>query len=131
MRGMVGRMVGARLADGTTLGRFELRERFCERARGLLGTGPDAMPIVIMPCHSIHCVGMRYAIDVAFLDGGGRVLLVRRALRAGTILCCHGAAAVLERPAGSRPWPLEGSHVELFDLSGGESRPKRKVSEHG
>lgn len=77
------------------------------------------MPIVIMPCHSIHCVGMRYAIDVAFLDGGGRVLLVRRALRVGMILGCHGAAAVLERPAGSGPWPREGSHVELLDPSGG------------
>ncbi len=69
-------------------------------------------------------MGMRYAIDVAFLDVGGRVLLARRGLVPGSLLGCRFAAGVLERPEGPGPWPCDGDLVELSELPG-EIAPAR------
>ena len=38
-----------------------------ERLRGLLGTGPDAGPVMLALCSSVHTFGMRYSLDVAFV----------------------------------------------------------------
>jgi hypothetical protein len=43
---------------------------------------------------------MRFAIDVAFLDERGRPLRVERSVRAGRMLVCRNAFAVIEAPAG-------------------------------
>lgn len=53
-----------------------------ERRRGLLGRdhlGVDE-GIYIVPCQWIHMFGMKFAIDVAFLDARGRVLVVHHSL---------------------------------------------------
>lgn len=51
-----------------------------ERARGLLGR--DHLPpdggLLIEGTRSVHTIGMRFPITVAFLDAGLRVLAVRR-----------------------------------------------------
>ncbi len=59
-----------------------------ERMRGLLGkTRLPADTLYVFPrCGSVHTVGMRIAIDVAFLDKQGRVLSVRRAVRPGRLV---------------------------------------------
>jgi uncharacterized protein len=54
--------------------------RFFPRARGLLGgerLGQNEA-LWIRPCGSVHTIGMRYAIDVIFLDRQQRVVCVRR-----------------------------------------------------
>jgi hypothetical protein len=44
---------------------------------------------------------MRFALDVAFLDAGGRVLRLVRAVPPGRVVSCRRAAAAVEAPAGS------------------------------
>jgi hypothetical protein len=44
---------------------------------------------------------MRFALDVAFLDAGGRVLRLVPAVPPGRVVSCRRAAAAVEAPAGS------------------------------
>ena len=77
--------------------------------------------LLIAPCRSVHTVGMRVPIDIAFLDREGRVLSTRRAVRPGVFwLSEHRAHAVLERVADEvSPWVIEG---ELIGLHGVDDR---------
>lgn len=51
-------------------------ENFRSRLKGLLGTEalPDGQGLWISPCTSVHSFGMRYEIDLIFLDREERVL---------------------------------------------------------
>jgi protein-S-isoprenylcysteine O-methyltransferase Ste14/uncharacterized membrane protein (UPF0127 family) len=88
------------------------------RLRGLLGT-PRLEPgegLWIKPSNQVHMFGMRYAIDVVFLDASGRVLRVVHALRPNRISPrVTGATSVLELPAGTlaRVGLTEGARVEI------------------
>ena len=68
--------------DRRELARLELAETARERARGLLGRSslPAGQAMWLAPCRSIHTIGMRFAIDVAFLDRDARVLTIREQL---------------------------------------------------
>lgn len=61
---------------------------FFERMRGLLGRDglPEGEVYVFPRCGSVHTFGMRFAIDVAFLDKGGRVLAVHENVRPGRMV---------------------------------------------
>lgn len=76
---------------------------FRERALGLLGTSHLARDegLLIRPCGAIHTFGMRYAIDVVFLDRRGCILAVRAELPPWRFALCRQARAVLELAAGS------------------------------
>jgi len=65
------------------------------RERSRAGRG-----LLIPRCSSVHTFGMRFELDLYFLDGRGRVLAVRRRVPPRRILWCRGASAVLEIPAG-------------------------------
>ncbi len=56
--------------------------------------------LVIPRCRSVHTLGMRFPLDVLFLDLQRRVVSRRGAVRPGRVLIERRAAAVLERPAG-------------------------------
>jgi uncharacterized membrane protein (UPF0127 family) len=51
-------------------------------------------------CRSVHTFGMRFRIDVVFLDERGGVLRVVRAVPRRRLLRCADAYAVLETRAG-------------------------------
>lgn len=71
-----------------------------ERRQGLRGTDTLAGALWITRCAAVHCIGMRYPIDVVHVTRRGRVLCVRL-MRPGSIgLPRLGAYAVLELPAG-------------------------------
>ncbi len=55
------------------------------RMRGLLGCPdlPDGCGLLLDPCGSVHTFGMRFAIDLAFLDRHGRVCRVVRDVSPG------------------------------------------------
>jgi len=58
-----------------------------------------AGPGLLIPrCRSVHTFGMRFALDVLFLDEAGRVLELRRAVSPNRVVRCPGAIAVLELP---------------------------------
>jgi hypothetical protein len=59
-----------------------------------------AGPGLLIPrCHSIHTFGMRFTVDVVFLDRVGCVLRRAPGVPPSRIVACRGAAAVLEVPA--------------------------------
>jgi len=72
------------------------------RLLGLAHLNRDRVgPGLLIPrCASVHTFGMRFALDVHFLDGEGTVVSVRRGIRPRRVVFCHDAAAVLEIPAG-------------------------------
>ena len=55
--------------------------------------------LLIPGCQSVHTIGMRFPLDLIFLDREGRVVELRRDVRAGRIVRCPEAGAVLELPA--------------------------------
>jgi uncharacterized protein len=66
----------------------------------LLPRAPPAGWALVLPrCSSVHTVGMRFALDVVFLDAEGRVLRVARAVPPWRVVSCRGAAAAVEAPA--------------------------------
>jgi uncharacterized membrane protein (UPF0127 family) len=75
-----------------------LARSFSERSRGLARMTPlPAGHALHLPrCRSVHTFGMRFAIDVFFLDSDGRVVRTELAVPPRRVLVCRGAAAVLE-----------------------------------
>lgn len=54
--------------------------------------------LLIPRCASVHTFGMRFDLDVVFLDGAGRVLARHLAVPPRRLLCDRRARAVLEIP---------------------------------
>ncbi len=86
------------------------------RARGLLGRRalPAGEGLLLHPCRAIHTVGMRFAIDVVFLNEGGRVVSLCRQVRPGRLLVRggRGAVAALEVAAGQAETGWVGEQME-------------------
>jgi uncharacterized protein len=91
--------------QGVELGhRIALADGWLSRLRGLLGR-PEPKPgegLLLVPCRSVHMIGMRYPIDVAFLGPDRRVLSVHPRLRPGAHTAgSSGARYALELPTGT------------------------------
>jgi uncharacterized protein len=76
---------------------------FLSRFVGLLGTAAieDGEGLWIVPCRSVHTLGMRYPIDVAFLDARGVVVGILEGFppnRVGRVF--RGARGALELRSG-------------------------------
>jgi uncharacterized protein len=54
--------------------------------------------LLLERCSAVHTFGMRFELDLVFLDAGGEVLRIERAVRPRRFLRERGAAAVLELP---------------------------------
>jgi uncharacterized membrane protein (UPF0127 family) len=83
--------------------RVRVADSFVTRALGLLVGKPLAAEegLLISPCASIHTFGMRYPIDVVFLDRQGNVLRVCDDVRASRLRWARGARGALELRAGT------------------------------
>ena len=57
------------LRDGEVLAALEVATSFGDRLRGLLGRDGIDGALLLRPARSVHTVGMRFPIDVAFCDG--------------------------------------------------------------
>jgi uncharacterized protein len=68
--------------------------------------------LLIPRCSSVHTFGMRFALDLVFLDGNGAICSVRRKVPPRRFASDRRAAAVLELPAESaicgRAYEAEG-----------------------
>jgi uncharacterized protein len=87
-----------------TIGGLEIAVAVGFRARllGLSGLDRDeaGAGLLIPRCASVHTFGMRFALDLVFLDRRGRVLETRRGMPPRRLVWAQsGAAAVLELPA--------------------------------
>ncbi len=102
-----------RLSDSKRILFFRSLHTWRARARGLLGTDEKSEPVALVRCSSIHTWGMRYAIDVAFVTRGGRVLKSRKGVVPRRMVSAFGSYYVFERPASSLPWLQEESWLAL------------------
>lgn len=77
-------------------------ETFLARAFGLLFRKPLSAgeALHLNPCNAIHTVGMRYAIDLVFLNGSHAVVSVRGNVGRFRFRRCKAAKSVLELAAG-------------------------------
>lgn len=73
------------------------------RGRGLLGrVGLEAREGLWLPVRSVHTFGMRFALDLVWLDREGRVLRLDAGVGRGRVRTCLGArGGVVEVAAGS------------------------------
>jgi uncharacterized protein len=89
---------------GTTLAdRADIADTSEKRRRGLLrhekldpGEG-----LWIAPCEAVHSFGMKFAIDVLYLDRKKRVKKIRHTMVPRRLSACLTAYSVLELPAGT------------------------------
>ena len=115
MRQTWGDGTGVLLVDGRQVARVEIAASGPARRHGLLDRDGLAGAILLTPAASVHTIGMRFAIDVAFVD---KDLQVRRVLtmRPGRLgLPRLRARHVLEAEAGRcADWGLvRGSRLEV------------------
>lgn len=73
------------------------------RMRGLIGRAPlgPGQGLWLTPCGSVHTIGMRRPIDVAFIAGDGRVVAVRPHLAPFRFALARGARHTLELAPGA------------------------------
>lgn len=74
---------------------------FLQRFRGLLGRRElnSNEALHIQPCSDVHTFGMKYDLDIVFLDKAGAVLKIA-SLAPNRWSFCKGAKSVLEFKAG-------------------------------
>jgi len=83
----------------------EIAATFWRRAVGLLGRRvlPPGRGLWLVPCAAVHTFGMRFSLDLVFLDRELRVVRVVRNVPAGRLARGGGAHSVLEIAAGWLP----------------------------
>ncbi|HUE69890.1 MAG TPA: DUF192 domain-containing protein [Pirellulaceae bacterium] len=96
-----------KLFDATTgavvIDRLEIATNFWQRLRGwqFRSRPPTGTGILLAPCNAVHTFGMRFDIDIAFLDRIGKVIAVKsRIVPWRFVLPVVAAQAVLEIPSG-------------------------------
>jgi uncharacterized protein len=87
------------------------------RRNGLLGRDGLEGALVLRPCRWIHTVGLRFALDVAYLDEDGVVVKMVRMPRYRLGAPVWKARTVIEAQAGAfERWGLRvGDVVEVRD----------------
>jgi hypothetical protein len=107
--------MGWLLRDGQVLASLEVADTRAARRRGLLGRDGVEGALLLRPCRSVHTLGMRFPIDVAWCD---RDLVVRRVARLSRHRLSRPvlrAGVVLEAEAGAfARWDLAvGDQLEV------------------
>jgi uncharacterized membrane protein (UPF0127 family) len=90
--------------DTPLAGSVGVADGFWLRARGLLGRSrlEEGEGLLLTGCPAIHTVGMRFPIDVAFLDEDGVIMAIYHRLRPNRRTAWHKRAAwALELPEGT------------------------------
>jgi len=87
------------LGDGLTLLLARTRRT---RGRGLakLDELPPNHALLLEPCRSIHTIGMRFALDLVWLDAEGEPVRVDPGVAPRRMRSCRRARAVVECAAG-------------------------------
>ncbi len=95
-----------------------LADNFARRAVGLLGKKSleSDQAILIRPCSSIHTIGMRMTIGVAFCDADGNVLRVTPAVRPWRLqFGPRGSKFVIEWSSDHSPMIDVGQRVRVVN----------------
>ncbi|MGB6193319.1 MAG: DUF192 domain-containing protein [Terracidiphilus sp.] len=90
-----------------------------KRSKGLLGRKGLAPgeALWIVPCEAVHTFGMRFALDLVYLDRRHRIRKIRRNVPPWRLSACLSAHSVVELAAGSiRETDAQpGDQVELTE----------------
>lgn len=72
------------------------------RGRGLarLDDLPADHALLLEPCRSVHTIGMRFALDLLWLDANGQLVRIDHAVAPRRLRSCRRARAVIECTAG-------------------------------
>lgn len=89
------------LRDGEVLASLTIASERADRRRGLLGRSGFEGALLIERVRSVHTVGMRFAIDVAFCDDDLRVLRIRTLGPGRVTVPVRGASRAIEAEAGA------------------------------
>ncbi|MBT3191785.1 MAG: DUF192 domain-containing protein [Verrucomicrobia bacterium] len=92
-----------------------IADRTISRMRGLLGRSglPEGTGMLLDPCSSIHTIGMRFSLDVIFLDRGHRVVRVVHNVQPNRF--------AFGGPGARRAVEVEAGWLDLSALAVGES----------
>lgn len=103
------------VSDGHVLASAERADDRRSRARGLLGRTGIEGALVLTKCRSVHTIGMKFPIDVAYLDPSGVVLKTAHMRRHRIGLPVWKASIVVEAEAGAfERWGLHvGDQLEV------------------
>ena len=80
-----------------------------------------------MMCNSVHTVGMKEPIDIAFVDAFACVLAVYHDVQPGCLLLHKDADTVLERFSSLEPW-VELGEILIFDKDFAEEVDREEMS---
>ncbi|MGI9623585.1 MAG: DUF192 domain-containing protein [Acidimicrobiales bacterium] len=102
------------LIDGTPVA-LEVAATFVARLRGLIGRDGIGGAFLLQPARGVHTFGMRFDLDVAYLDTDLRVLSVETLATNRVGRRARGTRRVLEAQAGSfEKWGLKpGSELVI------------------
>jgi uncharacterized membrane protein (UPF0127 family) len=98
------RLTVTNLTRSTVLATFaEVASSSATRSKGLLGRkGLSAGEgLWIVPCEAVHTFGMRFPIDLVYIDREKRVRKVRSSVRPWRMSACLAAHSILELPSGT------------------------------
>jgi uncharacterized membrane protein (UPF0127 family) len=103
------------VCDGRVLASAEVAASGAERRRGLLGRDGLDGALLLQRTRWVHTLGMRFPIDVAYLDAEGNVLKTMRMGRHRVGVPVLKARTVVEAEAGAfGRWGLHvGDRVEV------------------
>jgi uncharacterized protein len=103
------------LRDGQVLASLEVADTFAARNRGLLGRSGSTGAMLLTHTRGVHSLGMRFTIDVAFLDKDLVVLDALTLRRHRMARPRVKARSVLEAEAGAfERWGLRvGDRLEI------------------
>jgi len=82
---------------------MEVADSGAKRSKGLLGRKglSPGEGLWILPCESVHTIGMQFPIDLVYLDRKLRIRKVRSSVPPWRISACLSAHSVIELPSGT------------------------------
>lgn len=103
------------LRDGEVLATLEVADSWRARSRGLLGRDRVDGALLLRPARSVHSVGMRFPIDVAFCTADLKVVRTTRLRPNRVTRPVLRARCVIEADAGAfGRWGLRpGDQLEI------------------
>jgi uncharacterized membrane protein (UPF0127 family) len=105
------------VSDARVLASADIAETGAERRRGLLHRDHLEGALVLRPCRWVHTLGMRFPLDVAYLDADGVVVKTIHMRRHRVGVPVWRARTVIEAEGGAfARWGLRvGDVVEVRD----------------
>jgi len=102
------------------VGNLMVADSIFTRMKGLIGKTSLASGsgLLLKPCKAVHTFGMRFAIDIVFLDKGNRVIKIIEALKPNRMTTVYSSAStVLELAGGSAAEAhlSKGDYLEILD----------------